>query len=119
VSNDDVALAVSPRLNHRAARLGRAPGEVRGVHSIDVIDATDAPADILGHGYYGLSYEMLADMRLALAGQTVEQRFAPYRSQPPTLERAGDGTYKLAVTWQRAPNIFTRFLRWLAASIAG
>jgi esterase/lipase superfamily enzyme len=119
VSNDDVALAVSPRLNHGAARLGRAPGEVRGVHSIDVIDATDAPADILGHGYYGLSYEMLADMRLALTGQTAEQRLAPYRSQPPTLERAGDGTYKLAVTWQRAPNIFTRFLRWLAASIAG
>ena len=119
VSNGDVALAISPRLNHGAARLGRAPGDVRDIHSVDVIDATDAPADVLGHGYYGLSYEMLADMRLALAGQTAEQRLAPYQSQPPTLERADDGTYKLAVTWQRAPKIFTRFLRWLAASIAG
>ncbi|MBS0273967.1 MAG: alpha/beta hydrolase [Proteobacteria bacterium] len=119
VSSDDVALAVSPRLNHGAARLGRVPGDVRGIHSIDVIDASDAPADILGHGYYGLSYEMLADMRLALAGLTAEQRLAPYQSQPPTLERADDGTYKLAVRWQRAPDIFTRFLRWLAASIAG
>lgn len=119
VSNGDVALAVSPRLNHGAARLGRVPGEVGAIHSIDVIDATDAPADILGHGYYGLSYEMLADMRLALAGLTAEQRLAPYRAQPPTLKRADDGTYKLAVRWQRAPNIFTRALRWLAASIAG
>jgi esterase/lipase superfamily enzyme len=119
VSNGDVALAVSPRLNHGAARLGRVPGDAHDIHSIDVIDASDAPADILGHGYYGLSYEMLADMRLALAGQTAEQRLAPYRSQPPTLERADDGSYKLAVSWKRAPNVFTRFLRWLAASIVG
>jgi esterase/lipase superfamily enzyme len=118
VSNGDVALAVSPRLNHGAARLGRDPGGTNGIHSVDVIDATDAPADLIGHGYYGLSYEVLADMRLALAGETAVQRLQSYKSQPPTLERE-DGIYKVAVSWQRAPNIFTRFLRWLAASIAG
>jgi esterase/lipase superfamily enzyme len=118
-SNDDVALAVSPRLNHGAARLGRAPGPIRDVHSIDVIDASDAPAGLLGHGYYGLSYETLSDMRLALAGETADRRLAPYKGQPPTLERGKDGGYRLAVSWKRAPDVFTRFLRWLAASIAG
>lgn len=118
VSNGDVALAVSPRLNHGAARLGRDPGDMNGIHSVDVIDATDAPADLIGHGYYGLSYEVLADMRLALAGEPAEQRLQSYKAQPPTLEREG-GIYKVVVHWTRAPNLITRFLRWLAASIAG
>lgn len=118
VSNGDVALAVSPRFNRGAARLGRAPGDVHDLPSVDVIDATDAPADLLGHGYYGLSYEVLADMRLALAGETAEQRLLPYKSQPPTLDRGEDGTYRLAVSWIRTPDVITRFLRWLAGAIA-
>jgi hypothetical protein len=47
-----------------------------------------------------------------------EQRLQSYKAQPPTLEREG-GIYKVVVHWTRAPNLITRFLRWLAASIAG
>jgi esterase/lipase superfamily enzyme len=115
-SNEDVALAISRRLNGGVARLGRDPAAARDV--ADVIDAGDAPADFAGHEYYGLSYEMLADMSLALAGETAEQRLTSYKAQPPTLQRAEDGTYRLAVKDMRAPDIFTRFLRWLVAAIA-
>ena len=118
-SREDVALAISPRLNNGAARLGKDANGFGDIHSVDVIDASDAPADIIGHGYYGLSYEVLADMTLVLAGETAEQRLSARGAQPPTLERAEDGSYRLIVSWKRAPDIFTRMFRWLAALIAG
>ncbi|HEY8950506.1 MAG TPA: alpha/beta hydrolase [Rhizomicrobium sp.] len=118
-SDEDVALTISPRLNHGSARLGKDANGFRDIHSIDVIDASDAPADIIGHGYYGLSYEVLADMTLALAGETAEQRLSSQGAQPPTLARAEDGSYRLIVSWKRAPDIFTRIFRWLAGLIAG
>lgn len=116
-SDEDIALAISRRLNGGVARLGRHPDTARGV--ADVIDAGDAHAEFAGHEYYGLSYEMLADMSLTLAGETAEQRLAPYKSEAPTLERGKDRTYRLAISWKRAPDIFTRFLRWLISTIAG
>jgi esterase/lipase superfamily enzyme len=118
-SDEDVVLAISPRLNHGAPRLGRDANNVRDVQNLDVIDASDAPAGLMGHGYYGLSYEMLADMSLALAGETAERRAAPRGSQPPTLERRDDGSYKLAVSWKRAPTVLTRALRWFISLFAG
>jgi esterase/lipase superfamily enzyme len=118
-STEDVALAVSPRLNHGAARVGRNANGIPDADKIDVIDASDAPAGILGHGYYGLSYEMLTDMMLTLAGETAEQRLSARAGQPPTLERSDDGGYRLAVKWTRAPSALTRLLRWLATLIAG
>ncbi|HSM96802.1 MAG TPA: alpha/beta hydrolase [Rhizomicrobium sp.] len=117
-SDEDVALAISPRWNHGSARLGKDANGFRGIHSIDVIDASDAPADIIGHGYYGLSYEVLADMTLALAGETAEQRLSPRGVQPPTLELADDESYRLIVSWKRAPDVFSRIFRWLAGLIA-
>jgi esterase/lipase superfamily enzyme len=119
VSAEDIALAVSPRLNNGITRLGHGVNGIGDARNTDVIDASDAPSDLAGHGYFGLSYEMQADMMLALAGETAERRLQAHGSQPPTLERAGDGTYRLAVTWMRRPGAITRFLRWLAASIAG
>jgi esterase/lipase superfamily enzyme len=117
-SAEDVALAISPRLNHGIARLGYGAGGAQAVRGLDTIDASDAPADLAGHGYYGLSHEMLADMMLVLAGETAEQRLSAHGSQPPTLEQSTDGTYRLTVEWLRRPGVFTRVLRWLAALIA-
>lgn len=117
-SAEDVALAISPRLNHGIARLGYGASGIQTVRGVDTIDASDAPADLAGHGYYGLSHEMLADMMLVLAGKTAEQRVSAHGSQSPTLERKTDGTYRLTVEWMRSPGVFTRLLRWLAELIA-
>jgi esterase/lipase superfamily enzyme len=118
-STEDIALAVSPRLNNGVARLGRNAGDAKDAQDIDVIDASDAPGGLLGHGYYGLSHEMLADMMFALAGETAEQRLSAHGAEPPTLTRNEDGAYRLAVTWTRRPGVMTRLLHWLAALIAG
>lgn len=116
-SDDDAALALSRRFNRGVARIGREPGAIYGNANIDVIDASDAHADASGHEYYGLSYEVLADMSLVLAGVPAPDRLNPRDAAQPTLVR--DTAYRLNVTAERRPDIFTRALRWFISLFAG
>jgi esterase/lipase superfamily enzyme len=118
-SQDDVALAISQRMNGGLPRLGNDPAFARadGGSNVDVIDARDAPGDIWGHNYFNFSYEMLSDMSLALAGVPAEARFAPQLGREATLWRDGD-LYRLKVEWTRAPDFLTRLLRWLITASA-
>lgn len=121
-SEQDSALAVSQRINHGHERLGHAPDvAIRdGAPDIDVIDASDAPGGLTGHDYYGLSYEILADMSLALADEPAAERLKPRAGRPPTLLPGEDGLpYRLNVTSSRAPGLLTRILRWLITTAAG
>ena len=121
-SEQDSALAVSQAINHGHERLGHAPEiAIRdGAPDVDVIDASDAPGGLTGHDYYGLSYEILADMSLALADETAAERLKPRDGQPPTLLPGEDGLpYRLNVTPGRVPGLLTRILRWLITAIAG
>ena len=118
-SDEDVALAISRRLNHGVPRLGRDPKALRGTGA-DVIDASDAPGEFWGHNYFDFSYELLSDMSLALAGVPVQARLQPRMGAAPTLLPGDDGfSYRLNVSSSRAPDIFTRVLRWLVSAIAG
>ena len=122
-SDEDSALALSARLHDGAARLGRQPDADRrfaqpGLHCVDVIDASDAPADIDGHDYYGLSYEVLSDMALTLAGVPAAARTRPFFGRDPTLtcgeQPCGpDARFALNVSWGRRPGPILRFIRWL------
>lgn len=116
-SSEDAALSLSRRINRGAARVGRAPDANYGDANIDVIDASDAPAGVMGHEYYGLSYETLADMALTLAGVRATERLNPRGATPPTLIR--DKTYRLNVAPGRTVDVLTRALRWLISLFAG
>jgi esterase/lipase superfamily enzyme len=121
-SREDVALGISRRLNNGVPRLGRDPRAAfrEKAERTDVIDASDAPGDVWGHNYFNFSYEMLADMALALADIPAQERLHPRAGAEPTLLPGDDGLpYRLNVSSSRGPDIFTRFLRWLVSAIAG
>jgi esterase/lipase superfamily enzyme len=119
-ADDDAALAVSRKLHGGERRLGHEPeGDLRyragTPHPVDVIDASNAPGDPYGHDYYGLSFEVVADMRLTLTGVSIADRAT---GPSPTLvceeDCAGDPVYALKVADNRRPNILWRLLRWFA-----
>ncbi len=121
-SHEDAALAIAQRLNHGIARLGYEPGAAMrdGAQNIDVIDASDAPGDLLGHNYFGLSHEMLADMSLVLADVPAKARLESRANEVPTLMHGENGpSYRLNVAPDRAPDWLTRFIRWLVTAFAG
>lgn len=122
-ASDDAALAVARTLHGGKRRLGREPeNDLRyragGPHAIDVIDASDAPGDLVGHDYYGLAYEVVADMGLTLAGVTAADRAKGYGGAKPTLvcekQCDSDPVYALKVDDNRRPSLAWRLVRWLA-----
>ena len=122
-ASDDAALAVARTLHGGARRLGREPrNDLRyraaGPHAIDVIDASGAPGDLVGHDYYGLSFEVVSDMALTLAGVSTTDRASGNAGRKPTLicekNCDGDPVYALNVSANRRPNVLWRFVRWIA-----
>lgn len=132
-SHGDAVLAVSAVAHGDVARAGSMPWRDRmlegshGDHDVDVVDASDAPAETLGHSYFGLSYEAVSDMALALRGVPVERRLEPDGAWPPTLfckpARGADRCdpklphYVLKVADARKPDFFLRLLRRLATLV--
>jgi esterase/lipase superfamily enzyme len=121
-SHDDAVLAISNRLNGGIPRLGRQPLAAYrdGIANVDVIDASAAPGDYTGHEYYGLSYEVIADMALVLDGVPAQARLEPRGDAAPTLLPGEDGLpYRLNVADNRTPSSTERLLRWLMSVFAG
>jgi esterase/lipase superfamily enzyme len=128
-SSDDAVLAVSAVAHGYVPRAGHRPTADRtletpdaGAHIVDVIDATDAPAELLGHSYYGLSYEAVSDIALTLQGVPVTGRLARNDGWPVTLIcRGREGgacdparpRYVLEVSDARKPDWVTQLIRWL------
>ncbi len=128
-SGGDAVLAVSAVAHGDVPRAGRRPlsdadleahGADRPV--IDVVDATEAPAELLGHSYFGLSYEAVSDIALTLRGVPIRERLAP----PATLAcRTPDGPacdpqkphYVLNVARDRRPDWLVRLTRRLVPLI--
>ena len=87
-------------------------------HIVDVIDASDAPADILDHSYFAMSQEAVADMSLALAGVPTADRLTAEGGRAPTLvcKNVKDGPCgtdsrtALAVGKDRHPRLISRIL---------
>jgi esterase/lipase superfamily enzyme len=128
-SSGDAVLAVSAVAHGNVPRAGHRPNGDRKLetpgaaeHVVDVINATDAPAELLGHSYFGLSYEAISDIALSLQGVPVTARLAPNGAWPATLAcRARDGgpcdpalpRYVLVVSDARKPDWVTRLIRKL------
>jgi esterase/lipase superfamily enzyme len=86
-SAGDAALATSEGV-HDGTRAGRQPLldlAYQQPGTINVIDATFAPADELGHGYFSKSWEAVGDILYALDGVSVDERLAGVNGNPPTL----------------------------------
>ena len=119
-SRGDAVLAVSAVAHGDVPRAGRrTKGDrlLEGDGSVDVIDATDAPAEALGHSYFGMSYEALADIALALRAVPVEQRLGRSGDWPATLVRrpdSGPPHYVLDIAPGRRPDLWIRLIRDLA-----
>jgi esterase/lipase superfamily enzyme len=122
-SHGDAVLAVSAVAHGNVPRAGRRPINDAALqtpgatdHVIDVVDATDAPAELLGHSYFGLSSEAISDIALILQGAPIANRSATlvcrsYDNGPcdPALQH-----YFLNVADDRKPGFFIRLVRKLA-----
>jgi len=122
-SAGDAVLAVSAVAHGDVARAGHRPigdGKLQtpsaSDHVIDVVDATDAPAELLGHSYFGLSYEAISDTALILRDTPIAARTdtlvcRSHDNGPcdPTLPH-----YHLIVADDRKPDFWVRLIRKLA-----
>ncbi|HEY4943194.1 MAG TPA: alpha/beta hydrolase [Rhizomicrobium sp.] len=119
-SENDLILITSESVHGGIPRAGRVPDKdlqyTTGAKNIvEIVDASAAPGDPLGHGYFVLSYEMMDDMMWTLAGMPEKARAAPDALGGPTLV-CGDaacGHYALKVAPARGPDWQTRLLRRL------
>jgi esterase/lipase superfamily enzyme len=118
-SDNDLILVTSEGVHGGIPRAGRVPerdlqygADARFGH-VEVIDASAAPGDPFGHGYFVLSYEMMGDMTWALAGLPAADRARADALGGPTLTADAGGRYALKVDKARGPDTQTRLLRAL------
>jgi esterase/lipase superfamily enzyme len=132
-SAGDAVLVVSEEAHGGVPRAGREPladrqyqSPLGGDHTIDVVSATEAPGDSIGHSYFALSYEAVGDISLVLAGVPAAQRLVPKSGWPATLvcmrakEEGCDGPtplYALNVSKDREPGFVSRLIRFLVPLI--
>jgi esterase/lipase superfamily enzyme len=116
VSSRDSVLEISRREHGGVPRLGNLPAiafkpDAAG-HVVDIIDASETPADRLDHSYYAMSAETLADMALALGGVTTETRLKPSDGRAPTLVCGTEcgPHYALKMPEGRGPRLLTRII---------
>lgn len=117
VSRYDSVLEISRREHGGVPRVGNAPDLAfksdSNDHVVDVIDASDAPADRLDHSYYAMSKETIEDMAKALKGVPLDQRLKPQGAEKPTLACAGaicSNKYKVKLEPGREPALATRLI---------
>jgi esterase/lipase superfamily enzyme len=122
-SSQDAVLAVSAAAHGDVPRAGRRPAGDRKLvlpAIIEVIDASDAPAELLGHSYFGMSREMVGDIAAVLRGEDASKRAQPPATlvcKPPEGSAACDEAepdYVLVVSPDRRPGPWTRLVRHLA-----
>lgn len=123
-SAGDAVLVISRDAHGGVPRLGREPEADLAyraddkTHIVDVIDASDVPADLLDHSYFAMSYEAVADMSLALAGVPTADRMTAAGDRKPTLVCSNvkdgpcgkDSRTALAVGKDRHPRLVSRIL---------
>lgn len=122
-SDNDMALMASESLHGGIPRAGRLPKQAlqytqAEYGNVEVVDAGLAPGDSLGHSYFALSYELMADAGGVLAGLPAASRATADMRGGPTLicmDRHGascsGGRYLLAVSKDREPGWSSRLLR--------
>jgi esterase/lipase superfamily enzyme len=125
-SAGDMVLIGSESIHGGVPRAGRNPeADLAYVnpgpdHIVDVVDATLAPGDAIGHGYFVQSYEMLTDMMWVLAGEPAASRAKKTARHEATLFcyetqahpcNPAEGRFALHVTRERRLGWFIRAMR--------
>lgn len=127
-SAGDMVLIASESIHGGIPRVGREPeSDLQYIsaepgHVVDVVDATLAPGDNIGHGYFVQSYEMMEDMMWVLAGEPIAKRAREtvlhiptvfcYEKEQSACDQA-NGPYALHVEKFRRPDWLLRALRSL------
>ncbi len=127
-SRDDLVLMFSVSIHGGIPRAGLDPEKDMSYtvtrNNVETIDATDAPGDPIGHGYFVSAYEMLDDIMMILRGVPIASRATTPGAS--TLLCANDmnkpctgpqDRYKLAVSSSRKPDWTTRFERQFLAHL--
>jgi esterase/lipase superfamily enzyme len=113
VSALDSVLEISRREHGGVPRLGNLPDIAftpnAASHVVDVIDATEAPADRLDHSYYAMSRETVADMAQVLNGVATEARLKGGQATLACGTACGP-QYRLNMAEGRTPRLVTRFI---------
>jgi esterase/lipase superfamily enzyme len=127
-SAGDMVLIGSESIHGGVPRAGRNPeADLAYVdhepdHIVDVVDATLAPGDNVGHGYFVQSYEMLSDMMWVLAGESIALRARKTAQHEATLFcyetkthpcNPTEGRFALHVAPDRRPDWLLRTMRSL------
>jgi esterase/lipase superfamily enzyme len=124
-SRNDMVLMLSESIHGGIPRAGLEPDSdlhyaIDSDH-VEIVDASAAPGDPFGHGYFVESYEMLDDMMLVLRGAAIASRAdartlycANEHNAPCTGPR---DRYALAVSSSRQPDLFARLERHLLAHL--
>ena len=127
-SAGDMVLIASESAHGGIPRAGRDPqGDLEYAsngpgHVVDVVDATLAPGDVVGHGYFVQSYEMMTDMMWVLAGEPIAQRAHKNAAHDATVIcyatktqpcDPSAGQFALNVVRERRPGWLERALRSL------
>ncbi|HTP77677.1 MAG TPA: alpha/beta hydrolase [Rhizomicrobium sp.] len=127
-SAGDMVLIGSESIHGGVPRAGRNPEADLAYanpgpdHVVDVVDATLAPGDAIGHGYFVQSYEMLTDMMWVLAGEPIALRARKTPRHEATLFcyetethpcNPAEGRFALHVAKERRPDWFIRTMRSL------
>ncbi|MGD0189134.1 MAG: alpha/beta hydrolase [Rhizomicrobium sp.] len=122
-SSNDMVLMLSESLHGGIPRAGLEPDrDIRYALSggrVDIVDASNAPGDPLGHGYFVSSKEMLDDIMRVLHGADVVSRATLSAPGEPTLQCAnpdkacsgGDDRYVLSVAPGRRPDLIAQLER--------
>ena len=113
-SDNDMALIASEAGHGGVPRAGAVPRQDRQyTGNVDVVDTDQAPGDPYGHGYFALSYELMHDAMLALAGTPIAERAAANTVTCLQPCVPGRGPYALVVTPDRRPDWTAGLMRWL------
>jgi esterase/lipase superfamily enzyme len=120
-SDNDMALMASQSIHGGVPRAGREPQSdmqyAKDGAAVEVIDASLAPGDPAGHGYFLFSYEMVSDIMAVLAGVPIRERAAAgglaCADWNGTTCAKGGGYYSLVVAEDRHPDWSSRLARHL------
>ena len=113
-SDNDMALIASEAAHGGVPRAGAAPRQDRQyTGNVDVVDTDQAPGDPYGHGYFALSYELMHDAMLVLAGMPIAERAAAGTVTCLQPCVPGRGPYALVVAPVRRPDWTAGLLRRL------
>lgn len=112
VSRYDTVLEISRREHGGVTRLGFSSDLAfkgdRAAHVVDVIDASQVPADSLDHSYYAMSRETISDMAAVLRGVSVEDRLQAGSGQTLSCGRSCAPNYRVKTAG--APRFVTRLI---------